>query len=158
MVKSVRGLILAVVTIYIQLFCINGLDKTTMTFQLNKIQGQYKTYTKKLRSLDHLSDSLGDSTPIFGNSSSLNYYFVNVYLGNPPQKQSVIIDTGSHLTAVPCMPYCQSCGKHMNSYYDAKKSNSSEIVDCNSATCKKLSIARCEEDSKCSYSSVNLLF
>lgn len=158
MVKSARGYILGVLVFFIQIFCISGYDKASMTFQVNKIQGMYKNYKEKLRSLDYLADARGDSTPIFGNSSSLNYYFVNVYLGNPPQKQSVIIDTGSHLTAVPCLPYCISCGKHMNPYYNSKLSSNSDVINCDSDKCKNIENSKCESDNTCAYSSVKKNF
>ena len=35
-------------------------------------------------------------------SSSLGYYYINVYIGSPPQLQTLILDTGSWLTAFPC--------------------------------------------------------
>lgn len=41
------------------------------------------------------------STQIYG-SSALGYYYMNLFVGNPPQLQTVIIDTGSWLTAFPC--------------------------------------------------------
>jgi hypothetical protein len=130
-------------------------EKFEMTFGLQVLKGMYKTpYGKSKRELEHLSSLVGDSTPIFGNSSSLNYYFVNIYIGNPPQKQAVIIDTGSHLTSVPCMPHCTNCGRHINPYYDMRKSNDSDIVNCNTDSCKVYSMSRCETDKKCYFSSV----
>ncbi len=66
---------------------------------------------------NNFSNNSGFLFRIFGNSSILNYYYINIYLGSPPKKQSVIIDTGSHITTVPCLPYCEKCGKHLNSYY-----------------------------------------
>ncbi len=39
--------------------------------------------------------------PVFGNAS-LGYFYVNLYIGTPPQKQSVIVDTGSGQLALPC--------------------------------------------------------
>ena len=38
---------------------------------------------------------------IHGNDT-LQYYYMNLMVGNPPQQQSVIIDTGSETTAFPC--------------------------------------------------------
>lgn len=32
----------------------------------------------------------------------IGYYYVNIFVGSPPQKQTVIVDTGSSLTAIPC--------------------------------------------------------
>jgi len=39
--------------------------------------------------------------PLYGNVS-LGYYYANFYVGNPPQEQSVIVDTGSGQMAFPC--------------------------------------------------------
>jgi hypothetical protein len=41
--------------------------------------------------------------PVYGNAS-LGYYYVNIYVGSPnPQPQSVIVDTGSGILALPCV-------------------------------------------------------
>lgn len=94
--------------------CSNFANNEGITFKLNKIQGQFKNKIKyKIRNLGNGNDF----SKIYGNSSSLNYYYVNIYIGTPPKKQAVIIDTGSHLTSVPCQPLCESCGKHLNSYF-----------------------------------------
>jgi hypothetical protein len=34
--------------------------------------------------------------------TSLGYYYAYLFVGTPPQKQSVIVDTGSTITAFPC--------------------------------------------------------
>jgi hypothetical protein len=93
----------------------NSLSEENYTFKIQKGKGEFKNkIRKKFRELDDNHNKIAE---IYGNSSSLNYYFVNIYIGNPPKRQAVIIDTGSHLTSVPCMPLCESCGKHLNSYY-----------------------------------------
>lgn len=69
--------------------------------------------------------------PIYGNAS-LGYYYVNIYIGSPdPQPQSVIIDTGSGILAVPCAN-CKQCGhkNHIHSPYDPQKSTSSQVLTC----------------------------
>ena len=38
-------------------------------------------------------------------------HFVAAYIGTPPQRQSLIIDTGSAMTILPCKA-CANCGKH----------------------------------------------
>lgn len=38
---------------------------------------------------------------IYG-SAALGYYYINVYIGSPPQLQTLILDTGSWLTSFPC--------------------------------------------------------
>jgi hypothetical protein len=40
---------------------------------------------------------------------NLGYYYVNVYLGTPPTKQTLIVDTGSSITTLPCSD-CTDCG------------------------------------------------
>jgi hypothetical protein len=130
-----------------QFFCFDTYDRAKITFTLNKIEGIYKNHKDKFK------NHFGESTPIYGNSSSMNYYYVNIYIGDTFQKQSVIIDTGSHLTAVPCQPYIINCGRHMNSYYSMQKSNSSSLLNCNEK-CKQLNYARCDPDDSCVYSNV----
>jgi hypothetical protein len=92
-----------------------SLNEENYTFKIQKGKGEFRN---KIRlNFRELDDNQNKISEIYGNSSSLNYYFVNIYLGNPPKRQAVIIDTGSHLTSVPCMPLCESCGKHLNSYF-----------------------------------------
>jgi len=63
------------------------------------------------------TDSL-DSSFLYGNSSVLHYYYVNIYVGSQKSKQSLIIDTGSSLTGFPCKGFCNDCGVHLNPYYN----------------------------------------
>lgn len=50
-------------------------------------------------------------------TANSNYFYINVYLGKNKKKQSLILDTGSFITAVACQPFCEDCGFHINSYY-----------------------------------------
>ena len=59
-----------------------------------------------------------NSQRIYGNSSYLRYYFMDIYVGTPPQKQSLLIDTGSYFTGFPCKQTCENCGTHMNPTFD----------------------------------------
>lgn len=56
-------------------------------------------------------------------------HFAYIYVGTPPQRQSVIIDTGSHYTAFPCTG-CIQCGSHTDEYFDLKNSTTSKIQMC----------------------------
>lgn len=67
---------------------------------------------------------------VFGNTEGLGYYYVDIWVGTPPMKQTVIIDTGSRLTAFPCIG-CTDCGNHMDKYFDFKNSTTSRVVKCN---------------------------
>ena len=55
-------------------------------------------------------------------------HYAFIWVGSPPQRVSVIVDTGSHHTAFPCSG-C-NCGKHMNELFDPRKSETSQVVAC----------------------------
>ena len=48
---------------------------------------------------------------LFGKFSSLGYYYTYLHVGDPEQFFTVIMDTGSVVTAIPCEG-CKDCGKH----------------------------------------------
>ena len=69
-------------------------------------------------------------------------HYAHVWVGSPtPQRQSVIVDTGSHHTAFPCKE-CAKCGEkhHTDNYFDWSRSE----------TFRPLSCAECEPGGKCS--------
>lgn len=55
-------------------------------------------------------------------NSTIGYYFIDAYIGTPPQKQSLILDTGSNLTILPCKG-CKECRSHINPMFDGSKSS-----------------------------------
>lgn len=67
-----------------------------------------------------------EDTPLFPGWGT---HFAYVYAGTPPQRVSVIIDTGSHFTAFPCSE-CKNCGSHTDPYWDRKKSSTVHVVSC----------------------------
>lgn len=85
-----------------------------------------------------------------GGSSGLNYYYAYLSIGNPPQRQSYIIDTGSQITTSPCSQ-CQNCGKHENKYFIP--SNDNKPLSCKEDKCKKVS-SGCDSSNQCSFSIV----
>jgi hypothetical protein len=64
---------------------------------------------------------------ISGNAT-LGYYYVDAYIGTPPQPQSLILDTGSNLTILPCKG-CEKCNDHIHEIYDPDKSSTSKKLD-----------------------------
>ncbi|KAF0696100.1 Aste57867_13138 [Aphanomyces stellatus] len=56
-------------------------------------------------------------------------HYAEIYLGLPPQKASVIIDTGSHMTALPCSS-CIECGDHTDPPYEVRKSTTANYLTC----------------------------
>lgn len=69
-------------------------------------------------------------------------HYATIWVGTPPQRKSVIIDTGSHFTAFPCKG-CKGCGEehHTDKYFDQDASSTFRPL-----TCKK---ARKEPEDKC---------
>jgi hypothetical protein len=80
------------------------------------------------------------------------YFYTKLYLGTPPSLFTVIIDTGSTITYVPCASCGSQCGKHQDEAFNPAKSStyadiacSSDRCDCGSPPCKCV-------DNKCFYS------
>lgn len=88
---------------------------------------------------------------IYG-SDDLKYYYTNIYVGTPPQRQSVIIDTGSDYLAFPCSR-CQKgeCGNHNNPSFDLMKDSTARLIKCHEKldhfTCNS-----CNPDGNCGFS------
>ena len=69
---------------------------------------------------------------LYGNSTDLQYFYVDLYVGSEKQKQSLIVDTGSGIAAFPCGGYCYSCGTgHLNNQYQLDMSKSKYVYNCN---------------------------
>lgn len=75
---------------------------------------------------------------LHGNSTDLQYYYVEAEIGTHRQKQSLILDTGSALAAVPCEAFCtsNSCGQHLHSLYDHSQSQKSQLLNCKETLCQ----------------------
>lgn len=71
-------------------------------------------------------------TPLY---TGYGTHYSFVYVGTPPQRQSVIIDTGSHHTAFPCTG-CSQCGSHTDEYWEIKNSSTATVEKCNNAPCQ----------------------
>lgn len=77
------------------------------------------------------------SFPLHAHSGS---HHVHVYIGSPPQRQTLIVDTGSRVMAFPCKS-CKNCGNHASPYYDPAKSTTQRASKCGS--CLLEGIATC---------------
>lgn len=60
-------------------------------------------------------------------------HYVDVWVGTPPQRQTVIVDTGSGVTAFPCAS-CNDCGEsyHTDGYFVEADSSTFQKLDCDS--------------------------
>lgn len=55
------------------------------------------------------------------------YFYVTVKLGSPAHEYSLILDTGSTLTYVPCSDCGSHCGSHTHSPYDGSRSSTYQV-------------------------------
>ena len=76
------------------------------------------------RESDLLSATL--TVPLHAHSGT---HHVHVYVGSPPQRQTLILDTGSRVMAFPCKS-CRSCGTHASPYYDPNRSTTQRTSKC----------------------------
>ena len=76
----------------------------------------------------HLQD---DFLEVGGLYQGYGTHYVDLWVGTPPQRQTVIVDTGSGVTAFPCSG-CQSCGSgyHASPFFFEKDSSSFQKLDC----------------------------
>ena len=88
-------------------------------------------------------------------------HYATIWVGTPPQRQSVIIDTGSHFTAFPCKG-CVNCGEehHTDKYFDPDVSSTFRALTCNECLSGRCSSERQQQhgqdgvsnDEKCVFS------
>ena len=77
------------------------------------------------------------TVPLHAHSGS---HHVHVYVGSPPQRQTLIVDTGSRVMAFPCKS-CKSCGVHVSPYFDPSRSTTQRASTC--GKCVLEGIATC---------------
>ncbi|KAF4141037.1 Eukaryotic aspartyl protease [Phytophthora infestans] len=70
-------------------------------------------------------------------------HYAEIHLGIPAQRASVIVDTGSHLTALPCST-CNGCGTHTDPLFDVSKSTTAKYLGCHDFdSCRSCENDRC---------------
>ncbi|KAL5753082.1 hypothetical protein ACOSP7_023253 [Xanthoceras sorbifolium] len=58
------------------------------------------------------------------------YYTTRLWIGTPPQRFALIVDTGSTVTYVPCST-CEQCGRHQDPKFQPDLSSTYQSVKCN---------------------------
>ena len=97
------------------------------------------------RSLQHADDTELPSIPLH---LGMGTHYTFIYVGTPPQRVSVILDTGSQLLAFPCSG-CSYCGTHTDPPFDMKKSSSMKYISCKSHPFALKECMSCHADDKC---------
>ncbi|OQS06024.1 aspartyl protease family A01B [Thraustotheca clavata] len=95
------------------------------------------------RKLRRLSDGTFESVPL---NLGMGTHYTWVYAGTPPQRASVIVDTGSHIMAFPCSE-CKTCGKHTDAPFNAALSKTLRYPQCTARP--PFSCSACNVDNTC---------
>jgi hypothetical protein len=84
------------------------------------------------------------SVPIFAAKYS---HHAHIYIGSPPQRRIVILDTGSRVLVFPCEP-CTHCGrKHVSkTYFDPEQSSTIMLNDCDKCSFSSILSVRSESE------------
>lgn len=83
------------------------------------------------RWLQYYQDTRTESVKLYGNLDEYAYWFADLVVGTPPQRVSVILDTGSSVCAFPC-DACTNCGKHIDPPFNRSESSSATPIGCSS--------------------------
>lgn len=105
--------------------------------QLLGLRGGTTTKTGESPSALHKPPDANVTIPIHAEKGS---HHAEIYIGSPPQRQTVILDTGSRVVAFPCKP-CKKCGQHVNPYFDTSRSTTHRFSKCGS--CLMQGISKC---------------
>lgn len=84
------------------------------------------------------------ATKVYGNVAEVGYYYAALWVGTPPVKRTLLIDTGSSLMGFPCED-CTACGQHSGSHFRRKLSATAREISCAEVSC-----ADCRNDT-CHY-------
>ncbi|XP_043700402.1 uncharacterized protein LOC122651144 [Telopea speciosissima] len=65
-------------------------------------------------------------------------YFMDVFVGTPPKHFSLILDTGSDLNWIQCLP-CHDCFEQNGPFYNPQESSSFQNITCHDPRCQLVS-------------------
>ncbi|XP_004500468.1 aspartyl protease family protein 2-like [Cicer arietinum] len=89
-------------------------------------------------SKDEFSGNNMMATLVSGASLGTGEYFIDMFIGTPPKHVWLILDTGSDLNWIQCVP-CYDCFEQNGSYYDPKDSSSFKNISCRDPRCPLVS-------------------
>ncbi|KAL3674593.1 hypothetical protein V7S43_000538 [Phytophthora oleae] len=135
MVRVIAGfpVILAVISTFSALA--KAEQEAGMTMQLHRLPKHDIHPERYVRRLN-IEEDAPELVPLH---LGLGTHYTWVYAGTPPQRASVIADTGSGLMAFPCSG-CDGCGSHTDQPFQAD--NSSTLIH---VTCAQRSFFQCRE-------------
>ena len=122
----------------------NGNETFGASHKVNVTESTPQTPTVNLKTTEVTAKKKGglfnayQTTPVH---QGYGTHFATIWVGTPPQRKSVIIDTGSHYTAFPCKG-CDNCGEehHTDRHFDPDLSSTFHALncmECQAANCMK---------------------
>ncbi|ETV94585.1 hypothetical protein H310_11853 [Aphanomyces invadans] len=126
------------------LACIEAVSGERMELHRTLHYGQIKRDLASNTRLRRLKNGNFEPVPL---NLGLGTHYTWIYAGSPPQRASVIVDTGSHLMAFPCNG-CDGCGKHTDAPFDTTKSSTLKYPSCASRP-GAFSCSGCTQDDQC---------
>ncbi|XVF39843.1 hypothetical protein PTKIN_Ptkin01aG0064700 [Pterospermum kingtungense] len=85
---------------------------------------------RRLQQSDRSGSTPNARMRLYDDLLSNGYYTTRLWIGTPPQKFALIVDTGSTVTYVPCSS-CSRCGKHQDPRFQPDLSSTYQPVKCN---------------------------
>jgi hypothetical protein len=111
---------------------INSNETTTQTTLRRRQQQQQRHRRRRQLILQSLKGGKFDNYQGIPLSQGYGTHYCHLWVGSPiPQRQSVIVDTGSHFTGFPVRG-CDNCGErhHTDPHFDPSKSKSFRPLHC----------------------------
>ena len=104
---------------------------------------------------EELQRAINATLPLHGAVKESGYFYSSIYLGTPPKKFTVIVDTGSTMTYIPCISCGSSCGpNHQKTHaFDPDSSQTCDVIDCSSPKCRSNACSP-SHDNACMYERV----
>ncbi|KAK8935570.1 Aspartic proteinase CDR1 [Platanthera zijinensis] len=113
--------------------------------------------TGRVNSLLHRLAGSAASVPLTpGTALGVGNYVVHISLGTPPNPYAVVIDTGSSLSWLQCLPCKISCHNQLGPIFNPAASSTYRSISCSAAACSALSSATlnpssCSRSGACIY-------
>jgi Xylanase inhibitor N-terminal len=97
------------------------------------------------------------SDVVSGLSQGSGEYFIRVGVGTPAKEQYLVIDSGSDVIWLQCIP-CTQCYAQSDSIFDPSNSASFTAVTCGSRVCHLVTGTSCDDsDESCRYICIAIL-
>ncbi|KAB2626527.1 aspartic proteinase nepenthesin-1-like [Pyrus ussuriensis x Pyrus communis] len=138
--------VLLLIFLEMELLCLVSSNPSTPALLLHSLPAMVLPLYHSTPNSSYRTSSSSNPRRLLGRSESLSrpnarmslyddllrngYYTTRLWIGTPPQKFALIVDTGSTVTYVPCSS-CEQCGRHQDPKFDPEGSNTYQAVKCN---------------------------